>query len=167
MEMGDYMKKIIILCLSLFLLMGCSTSQKTTEKKKTVTGLKLSDIYNKRYMQNKILYVNKDQYSDKSAAYDAELVYVIKKTSIIFETNLKYSSVTYKKVSISDTDRDIIAGVKKKYSVFTKGAALGMTIFLSDKSVYIANNTLDQKGYTYVASLKEITETSKNNKKSS
>lgn len=159
------MKKILILILSVFLLAGCGSSKKTTKKTKTESSLKLSDVYNKRYMQDEILYVNKDQYSDKKSAYDPELVYVISPKSIIFETNLKYSSVTYKSAKLTDSDKEMIGDVKQKYTVYTKGSALGMTILLGSKKLYIANNTLDQKGYTYVASLKEITETSKNNKK--
>lgn len=154
----DGMRKFIICLLSLLLLAGCGTKKtenKTKTTTKTVDPIKLSDLYGKRYVQDTIVYANKSQYASKQSAYDSELTYMLKKNSIVFETDLTYSDVSYKSAKITENDKKIIKDIAKKYTVETDDSALGMTIMLSKTRFYIANNTLNQKGYTYVAKLKQ------------
>ena len=148
------MKKFIICLLSLLMLAGCG-QKKTVKKTKKVDPIELSELYDVRYVQDKIVYVNKSQYADKKSAYDKDVVYMLKKSSIIFETDLTYNNVSYKSAKITNQDKKIIPDISKKYIVETKNSPLGMTIMLSKTKFYIANNTLDQKDYTYVAMLKK------------
>lgn len=171
------MKKILILLLCL-VLAGCSGGQTTKKKKSTTTTVEpakpvtIGDVYNKTYVQKKIIYANKNQYEKKKDALNKKLTYVIKKSSIVFETNLKYDKVTYEKASITSFDQKKIKHLSRKYIVKTDGKTLGITLFFAKSKFYIANNTLDQNGYTYIALLTKKTKkktkasTSKKKKKS-
>lgn len=144
------MKKLIIGLLSVGLLAGCAHQKPA----KPVDPIALEDLYDKSYQQDKIVYVDPAQYKDKKAALDKHVTYMLKRHSIVFESDLKYDNVSYHSAKITEKDRSIIPDLSKKYIVKTKNSVLGMTILLSKTKFYMANNTLDQKGYTYVAELK-------------
>ena len=156
------MKKISLLMLAL-LLCGCRMHTSKDFNSPEVSQIDSSDVsdisepeafidYYGTYYQDEIVYVNEDDYAKEADYHFSGFKYVIKKKSFTFETDLIYSDVTYQEQAVTSDDRAIVKATKK-YEVYSEGKAIGVTILLDGKDLYIANDAKYHDGYTYVAKM--------------
>lgn len=141
------MRKLGLIIFSM-LLCGCMSAGEEAKKVNIAS-------YFGTYYQKKIVYVNLNQYKEDKQAFYPTLAYTLSKEEMVFEDDLVYKPVTYVKEEATEFDKKVIKDVVTKFVVKEKNENVGITILMSDKNVYIANDAMDHRGYTYIAEMKK------------
>lgn len=132
------MKKILILLVTM-MLCACSPAE----------PMSLKDSYG-QYKQEKIVYANKKD------AYNAYLVYEINKDACTFESDLKYQNIQYKKVELSNDEKEKVPEALIKYNLYEGEKQLGIAVYLGEETVYISSYDQYDGSPVYIAKMKKI-----------
>ena len=141
------MKKLLIL-LAALVLSGCQSKPMT-----------LQESYGK-YKQEEIVYANKSDYLNKKEAYNKYLIYEINKKKFIFESDLVYQDVVYKKRDLTKDEEKKLPEALVSYDLYIGDKKLGIGVYLGEDTVYISSYDQYNNQPVYIAKMKKITKNS-------